>query len=40
MGILILLIIFFGLNPNPVLNMMTTNAEQLLKFVALRGVIT
>ncbi len=40
MGILILLIIFFGLNPNPVLTMMTTNAEQLLKFVALRGVIT
>ncbi|VVB96986.1 F(420)H(2) dehydrogenase subunit M [uncultured archaeon] len=40
MGILILLIIFFGLNPNPVLNMMTTNAQQLLKFVALRGVIT
>jgi len=40
MAILILLIIFFGLNPNPVLNMMTTNAEQLLKFVSLRGVIT
>ncbi|MFZ3060640.1 MAG: NuoM family protein [Candidatus Methanoperedens sp.] len=40
MGILVLLIIFFGLNPNPVLNMMTTNAEQLLKFVVLRGVIT
>jgi NADH-quinone oxidoreductase subunit M len=40
MAILVLLIIFFGLNPNPVLNMMTTNAEQLLKFVALRGVIT
>ncbi|MCZ7404728.1 MAG: NuoM family protein [Candidatus Methanoperedens sp.] len=40
MGILILLIIFFGLNPNPVLTMMTTNAEQLLKFVVLRGVIT
>ncbi len=40
MAILILLIIFFGLNPNPVLNMMTTNAEQLLKFVVLRGVIT
>jgi proton-translocating NADH-quinone oxidoreductase chain M len=40
MAILILLIIFFGLNPSPVLNMMTTNAEQLLKFVVLRGVIT
>lgn len=40
MAILILLIIFFGLYPNPVLNMMTTNAEQLLKFVVLRGVIT
>ncbi len=40
MAILILLIIFFGLNPNPVLNMMTTNAEQLLNFVVLRGVIT
>lgn len=40
MAILVLLIIFFGLNPSPVLDMMTTNAEQLLKFVALRGVIT
>jgi proton-translocating NADH-quinone oxidoreductase chain M len=40
MSILILLIIFFGLNPSPVLNIMTTNAEQLLKFVVLRGVIT
>ncbi len=39
MAILVLLVIFFGLNPNPVLNMMTTNAEQLLKFVTLRGVI-
>lgn len=40
MAILVLLIIFFGLDPNPVLNMMTSSAEQLLKFVALRGVIT
>ncbi len=40
MAILVLLVIFFGLNPNPVLNMMTTNAEQLLKFVTIRGVIT
>jgi proton-translocating NADH-quinone oxidoreductase chain M len=40
MAILVLLIIYFGLNPNPVLTMMTANAEQLLKFVALRGVIT
>ncbi len=40
MSILVLLIIFFGLNPNPLLNMMTTSAEQLLKFVVLRGVIT
>ncbi len=40
MSILVLLIIFFGLNPSPVLDMMTTNAEQLLKFVVLRGVIT
>lgn len=40
MAIFVLIIIFFGLNPNPVLNMMTANAEQLLKFVELRGVIT
>ncbi len=40
MAILVLLVIYFGLNPNSVLNMMTTNAEQLLKFVELRGVIT
>ncbi len=41
MAILILLIIFFGLNPNPVLNMMTTNADQLVEFTSgLRGVIT
>ncbi|MCX9011840.1 MAG: NuoM family protein [Candidatus Methanoperedens sp.] len=40
MSILILLIIFFGLNPNPVLNMMTTNAETLVKYVSLTGVIT
>jgi len=40
MSILVLLIIFFGLNPSPVLDMMTTNAEQLLRFVVLRGVIT
>lgn len=40
MSILILLIIFFGLYPNPVLTMMTTNAEQLLEFAAPKGVIT
>lgn len=41
MAILVLLVIYFGLNPNPVLNMMTTNATQLLQFVAgLKGVIT
>ncbi|KCZ72535.1 proton-translocating NADH-quinone oxidoreductase, chain M [Candidatus Methanoperedens nitroreducens] len=40
MSVLVLLVIFFGLNPGPVLNMMTTNAEQLLEFVVLRGVIT
>ncbi len=40
MAILVLLVIFFGLNPNPVLDMMTTNAKQLLEFVSLRGVIT
>ncbi|HEY9206510.1 MAG TPA: NuoM family protein [Candidatus Methanoperedens sp.] len=40
MAVLILLIIFFGLNPNPVLNMMTTNANQLVEFTSgLRGVI-
>ncbi len=40
MAILVLLVIFFGLNPNPVLNMMTTNANQLVEFVSLKGVIT
>ncbi len=40
MAILVLLVIFFGLNPNPVLNMMTTNATQLVEFVSLKGVIT
>jgi len=40
MAILVLLVIYFGLNPNPVLNMMTVNAEQLLKSVVLRGVMT
>jgi proton-translocating NADH-quinone oxidoreductase chain M len=40
MAILVLLVIFFGLNPNPVLNMMTTNAKQLVEFVSLKGVIT
>lgn len=43
MGILVLLVIYFGLNPGSVLNMMTANAEhldQLLRFSVLRGVIT
>lgn len=40
MSVLILLVIFFGLYPNPVLDMMTTNAEKLLEFPALKGVIT
>ncbi len=40
MAMLVLLIIYFGLNPNSVLTMMTTSSEQLLKFVTLRGVIT
>jgi F420H2 dehydrogenase subunit M len=40
MAILVLLVIYFGLNPNPVLDMMTTNAKQLLEFVAMKGVIT
>jgi NADH-quinone oxidoreductase subunit M len=40
MAILVLLVIYFGLNPNPVLNMMTVNAEQLLKSVHLIGVMT
>ncbi len=41
MAILVLLIIFFGLNPNPILNMMTTNAGLLVKDAsALIGVIT
>lgn len=41
MAILVLLVIYFGLNPNPILNMMTTNADKLLEFVAgMKGVIT
>ena len=41
MAILVLLVIYFGLNPNPVLDMMTTNATQLLQMVAgMKGVIT
>lgn len=40
MAILVLLVIYFGLNPAPVLDMMTNNAEQLLEFVVLKGVIT
>ncbi len=41
MAIIIVLVIFFGLNPNPVLNMMTTNANQLVGAAAgLKGVIT
>ena len=43
MGVLVLLVIYFGLNPGSVLNMMTANAEhlnQLLRFDVLRGVIT
>jgi proton-translocating NADH-quinone oxidoreductase chain M len=41
MAVLVLLVIYFGLNPNPILNMMTTNADQLLEFVAgIKGVIT
>jgi proton-translocating NADH-quinone oxidoreductase chain M len=40
MAILVLLVIYFGLNPNPVLHMMTVNAEQLVKSVVLIGVIT
>ncbi len=40
MAILVLLVIYFGLNPNPVLDMMTANAQHLLESVVLRGVIT
>ena len=40
MGVLILLIIFFGLYPNPVLNMMTASATPLVRDAAgLLGVI-
>jgi len=38
MGILALLVLYFGLNPSPVLDMMTTNAEQIVSLVALAGV--
>jgi F420H2 dehydrogenase subunit M len=41
MAVLIVLIIYFGLNPNTVLNMMITNSENLLeplKFIIVRGV--
>ncbi|HEX7627498.1 MAG TPA: NuoM family protein [Candidatus Methanoperedens sp.] len=40
MAILVLLVIYFGLNPNPVLDMMTTSANQLLVMVTgMKGVI-
>ncbi|MCE8428143.1 MAG: dehydrogenase, partial [Candidatus Methanoperedens sp.] len=40
MSVIILLVIFFGLDPNPVLTMMTASAEQLAKnAVGLLGVI-
>jgi NADH-quinone oxidoreductase subunit M len=38
MGILALLVLYFGLNPSPVLDMMTTNAEQIVSLMALAGV--
>ncbi|MGP8320821.1 MAG: complex I subunit 4 family protein [Methanosarcinaceae archaeon] len=38
MSILALLVLYFGLNPAPVLDMMTTNAEQIVSLMALAGV--
>ncbi|VVB96624.1 F(420)H(2) dehydrogenase subunit M [uncultured archaeon] len=37
MAVIILFVIYFGLNPNPVLTMMTTNSEQL--YTVLKGVV-
>ncbi len=41
MAVLVLLVIYFGLNPNTILEMMTANSTKLLEFVTgLKGVIT
>jgi NADH-quinone oxidoreductase subunit M len=38
MAIIALLILYFGLNPSPVLNMMITNSEKLVSLLAVTGV--
>jgi len=38
MAILALLVLYFGLNPAPILGMMTTNAEQIVSLMAIAGV--
>jgi proton-translocating NADH-quinone oxidoreductase chain M len=38
MAVFALLVLYFGLNPSPVLDMMTTSAEQIVSLMALAGV--
>ena len=38
MGIIAVLILYFGLNPSPVLDMMLTNSEQIISLMAVMGV--
>ncbi|MEL4305535.1 F(420)H(2) dehydrogenase subunit M [Methanococcoides sp. LMO-2] len=38
MGIIALLVLYFGLNPSPVLDMMITNSEKIVSLMAVMGV--
>jgi NADH-quinone oxidoreductase subunit M len=38
MAIIAILILYFGLNPSPVLDMMITNSEKLVSLMAVAGV--
>lgn len=38
MGIIALLVLYFGLNPSPVLDMMITNSEHIVSLMAVMGV--
>jgi F420H2 dehydrogenase subunit M len=38
MGVIALLVLYFGLNPSPVLNMMIKNSEAIVSLAAVMGV--
>jgi NADH-quinone oxidoreductase subunit M len=38
MGLIAILILYFGLNPSPVLDMMLTNSENIISLMAAMGV--